>query len=262
MTTLQAPLPPEYADLTARLDTIGAHFRLAFTVRALAGFVLVVFPITLAVLFLAGSLPLPASLKVILLAALAVAVVVGYIAFLHRPLFHRPTYAEIARLIEYHGTHPPRGRAAIPIDNALINAVLLAQDLESASAVGPLRGSSAWIPHVLREATAATDDLPLEHSVPWRQPRNAWIITAAAVLLGVLWIALAPATFAHGISVLLTPTRHVPHQGSVRILSVLPGNDTALAGQPLLFSVTVDVPDHRSILASLTIYPSSGKVAT
>jgi hypothetical protein len=263
MTTWPAILPREYADLTGRLDAVGTRFRLAYTLRALARFVLLVLPVTIAVLFVAGTFAIPVPVKIILLAVVALAAVGGYAAFLHTPLFRRPTYAEIARLVEHHGTNPGRGRTGLSLDNALINAVLLAQDLESASAGGrPLRGSNAWIPYVLREASAATGNMPLERTVPWRQPRNSWLLAAGAGLLCALWIALAPATFGHGFSVLVTPTRYVPHQGSVRILSVIPGNDTALAGQPLLFSVTVDVPEHRPIQARLTVFPASGKIAS
>jgi hypothetical protein len=263
MTLPSAAWPREYAGLTSRLDALAMRFRFADILRGLARCAMMVVPATLGALFLAGSFALPSAVKVILLAAVVAAAVGGYVAFLHGPLFHRPTYAEIARLIEHHATHPGRGRTGWSIDNALINAVLLAQDLEVASAEGrPLRGSHAWIPHVLRETGAATDGLPLETTVPWRQPRNAWLLALGVSLIGMLWIAFVPATFARGLSVLLAPMHYVPHQGAVRILSVVPGNDTALVGQSLLFSVTVDVPENRSIPSKLTVYAASGRISS
>jgi hypothetical protein len=263
MTTLQAQMPAEYADLTSRLDAAGARFRLASCLRALARWVLLAVVASVLALFAAGSFGLPMAAKVGLLAAAAATILAGYVVFLHRPLFRRPTYAEIARLIEQHGAQPGGKSPSLPIHNALINAVLLAQDLETATAGGQApRGSSAWIPYVLREASAATTQMPLERTVPWREPRNAWLVTLCACLLCAVWVALTPKTFAHGLSVLTTPTHYVPHQGAVKILSVIPGNDTALAGQPLLFSVTVESPEHRSIQAKLTVSAASGKITT
>jgi len=259
MTTLNAPLPREYTELTGRLDAAGARFRLAHTLGALARFVLLVVPVVAGAVFTAGYFALPSAVNVALLGLMGAAAVVGYAAFLHNPLFRRPTYAEIARLVEQHGAGP---KAGLRIDNALINAVLLAQDLEAAAGAGPLKGSNAWIPHVLKEASTATEGMPLERSVPWRQPRNAWLVAGLVCAVCAIVMAVWPGTFAHGMSVLVSPTRFVPHQGAVRILSVMPGNDTALAGQPLLFGVTVDVPEHKSIAAKLTVYPASGKAAS
>ena len=69
MTTLQAPVPREYADLTCRLDAAGARFRLASCLRALAHFVLLAVPVAVAALFVAGSMGLAMPLKIGLLAA-------------------------------------------------------------------------------------------------------------------------------------------------------------------------------------------------
>ncbi len=266
MTTLNAPppsptlLPREYSDLTGRLDAVGARFRLAGVLRGLGRFALVVVPVVVGALFVAGYWVLPSAGNVGLLAGMGVAVVFGYAAFLHRALWVRPSYAEIARLVEQHGARPAAGLA---LDNALINAVLLAHDLEAAAGEGKaLMGSNAWIPQVLKEASAATGQVPLEKAVPWRQPRNAWLAAGLVGLVCAVGIGLSPGTFRHGFSVLVSPMRFVPHQGSVKILSVVPGNDTALAGQPLLFSVSVEVPEHRSIAARLTVYPASGKSVT
>jgi hypothetical protein len=251
MTTLATAWPREYADLTSRLEVVGGRIRLATVLQGLARFLLVVGPLTVGLLFVVGYWTLPGWVNVSLEVVLALAVVAAYVGFLHAPLFRRPSYAEIARLVEENGPDP--------LGNALINAVLLAQDLEAAASKGPLRGSNAWIPHLLRESTHTTAELPLEKRVPWRQPRNAWLAALVAIVLGGTAVALTPGTFAHGLSVLLSPARFVPRLGAVKILNVMPGNDTALLGQPLLFSVQLESPEHKTLEVRLTIWQASGK---
>ena len=254
MTTLDANLPQEYAELTSRLDAVGGRIHLASVLRGLACFLSVGVPTTVAVVLLLGFFNLPGWANITLEAVLGGTVLAGYAMIMHRPLFHRPTYAEIARLVEENG--------AEPLGNTLINAVLLAQDLQTAAARGPLRGSDTWIPALLRESTTSTAQVPLEQRVAWKRPRNAWIVAGALLLGAAAVVALSPATFARGMSVLLSPTRFVPHQGAVKILSVMPGNDTALLGQPLLFSVQVETPEHKTTDVHLTIRPASGKALT
>jgi hypothetical protein len=259
MTTLDRVLPAEYGELVGRLEAVGMRFRLAAGLRGLAWWVLLVVPVAVGVMGVAGSFGLPVWVKVVLLALMGAAGAAGYGVFLHRVLFRRPTYAEIARLVEQHGTLP---KAGLKTDNVLINAVLLAQDLEAAIEKGEPKGSAAWIPHVLKEAGRETGAMALERSVPWGKTGQAWLMTGLACAICAVLVGLSPGTFGHGFSVLLTPTQYVPHQGKVKIVSVMPGDDTALAGQALLFSINVEVPEHRAIEAKLTVYPKSGKAAT
>ncbi len=251
MTTLNT-LPTEYAAITARLEDVGNRFRLANILRALAGFLAFTMPATLAILFAAGFFKLPPWAHIVLLLLWLAIMVVSYIRLLHQPVFHRPSYAAIARLIEENAP----SRLAEPLDNSLINAVLLAQELESPT------GGHPWIPQLLREATAHTGALPLEKSVPWSQPRNAWFAAAAVLLVCGLFVAFSPGSFFHGFAVLAQPTRFVPQQGTVHILAVTPGNDSTIAGQSLAFSATVDVPDHKTVPTTLQIHYASGKTAT
>ncbi|HEY4328280.1 MAG TPA: hypothetical protein VGN88_00990, partial [Phycisphaerae bacterium] len=180
MSTINTMIPPEYTELTDRLDAVGGRFRLAAAMHALARFCLLVVPITVGFLFIAGYFSTPAWVNALLIAGIVITFIAGYVSFLHAPLFHRPSYAQIARLVEENSHSQPDAG----IDNALINAVLLAEDLELASASGgTLRGSNAWIPHVLKEASRSTENVHLEKSVPWRQPRNAWLLALTVLIV-------------------------------------------------------------------------------
>ncbi len=249
---------PEYASLTQRLESVGGRFRLAGVLRALGHYILLVAPLTVVVLFVAGFFTVPGWVHVSLIAIWVAAVVGGYFYLLHGPLFRQPSFAEIARLIEENAD----GRIPEHLNNALINAVLLAQEGDAVGRDGEGRAvAQAWIPHLLREVTAKIGPIPLEKMVPWKKPRQALALAAALLAACLVIVALAPNTFGHGMAVLLHPTRFVPQQGAVRILAVVPGNDTALLGQPLSFTVTVASPGNKTIDAQLQIRYASGRVS-
>ncbi|HUO07114.1 MAG TPA: DUF4175 family protein [Phycisphaerae bacterium] len=253
--TPPARLPSAFNDIIERLDHVGARFRLAAVIRGLAKFLLIVLPITTLGLFLTGYFSLPTWLNIAMLALLIATWVIGYIAHVHRPVFHRPTYAEIARLIEQNAA-----QTGIPLNNELINAVLLANDFENAetkSAKG-----TAWIPQVLRSIQARTHELPLENAVQWNRVRNITFAALGIVILCGAIIASMRTTFAHGLAVLGRPNSFVPVEGTIRILNVQPGNDTVLAGQSLNFLVTVDSPQKKLVDARLAITFKSGKSTT
>jgi hypothetical protein len=242
-------LPREYALLTTRLDSAENAFRAAALLRGLAVFAAVVVPGTAALLLIAGLAAPPAAVNFALIAAWLVLLAIAYVKTLHRPLLHRPSYAEIARLVE---EHAPASERTGDLHNQLINAVLLAEE--------PRR--HPWTADLLREAYARTAHLPLEKAVPWRQPRNAWLAAAGVLLVCTGAVALWPNIFRHGLAVLTHPAQFVPQQGRVQIVAVSPGNDTALAGQSLLFTATVLSPDHKTVPTTLTLHYASGKTQT
>ncbi len=249
MTTLDVRLPVEYEELTARLEAAGGRYRFVQVSRGLGWFLLLTVPVVVGGVFVAGLLSPPGWVNFCLMAAMAGATAWGYAAFLHGPLFRRPTFGEIARVVEQEG---------VGLDNALINAVLLAQDLEG----GADGASAGWIPHMLREAGNSVAGVELEKRMPWGESRRAWMFAGGMILVCGLLVGLGKATVAHGFSVLTSPTKFVPRQGSVKILNVSPGNDTALAGQAVLFSVTVDAPEHKTIPVSVQIQYASGRKVT
>ncbi|MGN6368269.1 MAG: DUF4175 family protein [Phycisphaerae bacterium] len=259
MTIAEPPSPPSstphlpraYHELTARLDAIASRLRTAAVLRALARLLLVNVPLTTAALLLIGFLHLPASLNLTLLLVITAAWLLAYTRRLHPALFHRPTYAEIARHIEQNAQS-----ADLPVDNNLINAILLAADYEHAPKNAP------WIPHLLREAHAHTKTLPLEQTIPWKPARNASLAAGLALLLCIAVVAAFHTTITRALLVLAHPASTVPIEGSVKILSVQPGNDTLLAGESLNILATVQSPDNKPVPTTLTLPFHSGKSQT
>ena len=249
--TTTTRLPTAFHQLTARLDSIATRLRTAAILKALARFLLINAPLATATLLLIGFIHLPTTLNLTLLGAILTTWIITYARSLHPALFHRPTYAEIARGIEQNAQ-----RANLPLDNELINAILLAADYEQSPKNAPGGG---WIPHVLREAHAHTKDLPLEQTLPWKPVRNALLAAGAALLLCITLLSIFHTTISHALLVLTHPTTFVPVEGSVKILSVQPGNDSLLAGESLNILITVDSPNHKPIPATLTLTFHSGK---
>ena len=256
MTLAESPSPPAttprlpsaYHQLTARLDAIAVRLRTAAILKALAKLLLINAPLTTATLLLIGFIHLPTTLNLTLLGAVLATWIITYARNLHPALFHRPTYAEIARLIEQNAQ-----ATNLPLDNELINAILLAADYEHSPKNAP------WIPHVLREAHAHTKDLPLEQTLPWKPVRNALLAAGAALLLCTTLLAIFHTTISHALLVLTHPATFVPVEGAVKILSVQPGNDTLLAGESLNILITVESPNKKTIPTTLTLTFHSGK---
>ncbi|MCL2648637.1 MAG: hypothetical protein FWD61_16810 [Phycisphaerales bacterium] len=277
MTTLQVPsadMPrrggwdDDFSVIRRRLDALGSRFRTAQVLRGSAKFVAIVAPLTTAMVLVAGGFSLPHWLNITLLVMLACMWVAAYFQLLHGAIAHRPTYAEIARLVEEHAKGG--GNADLQLHNELINAVLLADDLRADRSrtvnTETPRANTAWIPHLLREVAANTGRLNLEKTVPWKQPQKAGIIAAALLLLCGACVAAFPANFTHGLAVFSRPTTFVPMQGKVRFISVEPGNETVLAGQSVNFLAAIESPKegggNKIVPTHLTLTFASGKSVT
>ena len=85
--TTSAARPAEYAALTARREAAGGRYRLVLAMRGMGWFLLVVVPVVVGVLFVAGTFSPPAWVNGLLIACMLGAVGVGYAAFLHGALF-------------------------------------------------------------------------------------------------------------------------------------------------------------------------------
>ncbi len=255
------PFDGEFKGIVDRLDSAGNQYRMALIIGALGRFLAMVIPLVTGIILLAGALPLPHWLRWTGLALIPLVVAVAYWKFLHELLWQRPAYAQIARWIEQRAVE-----CKLPLDNSLINAVLLARELDqlgNQQSLGALADPRAhWIPQVLREIHAGLQSKNLASVVPWKQQTRPWLLAAVFVLAALALTILFPNTMAHGLGVLSTPGRFVPRQGTAQILSILPGNETVLAGQSVSFLVHVHVPHNRLALAKIHLRFKSGKNET
>ncbi len=255
------PFDGEFRGIVDRLDSAGGQYRMALIIGAVGRFLAMVIPVIAGIILLAGALPLPHWLRWTCLALIPLAVAVAYWKFLHDLLWQRPAYAQIARWLEQRAVE-----CKLPLDNSLINAVLLAGELRglgNQDSLGALADPRArWIPQVLREIHAGLQSKDLSSVVPWKQQTRPWLLAGIFMLAALGLAILFPDTMAHGLGVLSAPGRFVPRQGTAQILSILPGNETVLAGQSVSFMVNVHVPHNRLARAKIHLRFKSGKTET
>lgn len=251
----------DFAAVAAKLEQAGAQFRAAMLLGAVGRFVAFFAPLVVAVVLVAGLVSLPSVVLWLLIVAVPAAAVWGYLRWLHPCIFMRPGYGQIARWVEAENARQltkPSGQnsasAAAPLENKLINAVLLSDELATASqqpAKGDLR--PVLIPKIIGQIASDLSDENLSRYAPWKQQGRAWLWAAASLLICVIIIGGLHGQLARGLSVLSSPGAFVPRQGTAEILNVTPGDATLLAGQPVDFTVRVKTPHQRLVSTYLDI---------
>lgn len=254
--------PAEFAPIASQLELLGGRFRLARLVGGLARFMGFGIPLVLALLLLIGTIELPTWTKMTLLGLVTLTLLGLYWRYLHQTLFQRPTYGQIARWIEIRAQEIHQ-----PLQNELINAVLLVQEHETHAnrkikVDGKETDNGTWLPAILRDIEQTLSQVDLGPTIPWKKQFKAWcwslgILLVAGTIAGVWW-----PTVVHGMQVLSQPGKFVPHVGKVKFLTVEPGNDGILAGQSISFTATIEAPDNRPIDdGRILIQYASGKKA-
>ncbi len=253
----------DFATVTAKLEQAGAQFCAAMMLGALGRFIAFLVPLIVGVVLVAGLIPLPAPVLWLLLAAIPAGVVWGYWHWLHRFVFMRPGYGQIARWVEAENTRlqaaQNSGEAGQPLQNKLINAVLLSDELAATS--HPFsRGDPrpVLIPKIIGEIASDLSGENLSRYVPWKQQGRSWLWAAGSLFVCLLIIGGFHGPLARGLAVLSAPGRFVPRQGTAEILNVAPGDATVLAGQPVEFTVRVKTPHHQLVSTHLDILYADG----
>ncbi len=257
------PAEHDFAAVATKLEQAGAQFRAAMLMGAFGRFIAFLAPLIVAVVLLAGLIPLPTAVLWLLIAAIPVAAIWGYWHWLHPSIFMRPGYGQIARWVEAENARrqaaPHTDAATRPLENKLINAVLLSDELAATSrqrADGDLR--PVLIPRIIREIASDLSTENLSRYAPWKEQGKAWLWAAGSLLLCLIVIGGFHGQLARGLSVLSAPGRFVPRQGAAEILNVTPGNATLLAGQPVDFTVRVKTPHEELVPTHLDIFYADG----
>ena len=259
MTAIHAssPLPEEFQAILQKLEEAGNRFRLAMFIGAMARFAALVFPVSTIALLTAGLLGSYAGdwLIWLLLAAIPASMAIGYWWFLHDIIWKRPAYGQMARWVEEQAA-----AQQLPLNNHFINAVLLADELEklSPASSGAADMRRVLIPQVLKEISSSVETDNLSAVAPWPQQRKATVRAGVIVLACVLAGLFFHHQMGYGLEVLSAPGRFIPTQGIAQILSVQPGNETILAGEPVDFMVRINTPGHQLVATNLYLHFQSG----
>jgi hypothetical protein len=149
----------------------------------------------------------------------------GGIVWIFFPLLIRPKAAAVARLLE----------ARVPgLHNGPSNGLLLAQaeDLRE----------SPFLEQIFEEIHATLRREPIGQAVKLSDLSPIAIRAGGISILLVIISLCFPATFAHGWAQMFHPAVFVPQTGAMRIVDVMPGDVTLVAGEPLEIVAKVEGP--------------------
>lgn len=210
---------PAYLLIEDQLDAIGQKYRVVCLVRGAMLFLGVGLLVSLAAALVAHLAGEGWGSRLVLTAWIAWTLA-SLGLWIVRPLLIRPEPVQVARLVEQRieGLH-----------NGLTNSVLLARATD-------LR-DSPFLPHIFDEVLTQTRSKSLDQAVRFADLKPLGMRLGAAVGLAIVIAVLFPAPFAHGWRQMFSPGGFVPQQGEMVIESVLPGDVTLVAGQPLEISI-------------------------
>lgn len=224
--------------IIGRLDQIQLRrrgVRLVTGIAAVAAIVLLSLALALPIAGVWPAQP-PAVLRYALLAALVGLWAAAIISFIIRSLLWRQNSAQTARFVE---------QAMPELRNDLINSVLLAADKQQ---VAP-----ELVDLAVREATLRSSKVDIFKSISIRSLRRWLACTAAgALLLGAL-VFFAPSLASRGFAAIFMPHSYLAQTGSVRILTVTPGDAAAFIGESIRISASIDNPGRQTLTGEVII---------
>jgi len=140
----------------------------------------------------------------------------GATVWIVHPLLIRPKLAQVARLLE----------ERVPgLHNGPSNSLLLAE--------APDLADSPWLGPIFQEIHATLISHPTGDAVKLSDLSKIAFRAAGISALLTIVCFFFPTTFAHGWEQMFHPAAFVPQTGAMRILEVLPGDVTLVAGEPL-----------------------------
>jgi len=191
----------------------------------------------------------PAALRWGLLLGASTAWAGAFVWFAVLPLRRRLNYTQTARLIEQRlgGLH-----------NALTNALQLATDemISSRPSEAPMAEDRDFRPLVqkaIEETVLWTGKAPLTAAVELRSLKRWCIAAAVAALALAAFGGFQGPRLARGLSAVFRPGAYVRHLGSVRLISLEPGDARLFAGQRLTIVARIDNPQRRRYRAWVEI---------
>ena len=183
----------------------------------------------------------PTELRWPVLGCAVAAWVVGLGWFVVLPLRRRLNYYQAARLIEerFGG-----------LQNGLINALQLADDA--------MQTSPALVAGAIAETVRRTAKVPMPSAVRTRSLKRWTIAAGAACTLLLAQAVLFGPQLSRGLAAVLNPTGYVRHVGSVKLVSLTPGDTTLFAGEALTVVAKIDNPRRKHHEARVQVQGAAG----
>lgn len=216
MATIERSEYPRYGELLDSVYRTRDWWRTVHILEHVLVFVAVLFAAVAGATLLEAHLHLSATLRWPICIALFGYLVVGMALLVFRPLFREWTEEEVAVHIE---------RKYPELDNQLINALQLGVD--------PKVASPGMVEALVAHAAARLNELQTRQAVSTRRMR--WLAALAFLATAGLctWAALSFDRFTNALQRVILPGSDITALGSVKILSVKPGDTRLNSGSDL-----------------------------
>jgi len=234
---------PEIGQVLNLLDRIRREWHAARILEGLATFFAVVFATTFALVLAALWLPLPAGVRWGLRAAWLAWLVLSVALLVFRRLFENPTEEQVALLVE--GARPE-------LHNEIINAVRLARD--------SFGQSRPFVKAAFRESGRKAARLNTRGIVSWRGFRRRTLTLGVLLLVCAAFVFGYPSRSVNALARLAFPRANLPKVGNVKIVEVVPGDVTVVAGENLDIAAVLEQTSDAEPAVRLQHFVADGPV--
>ena len=219
------PTSPAYLRIEDELDRLGQRLRVRRLVRGglLCGATLTAATVVIGAI---AHVTPAGSTRLWMLLALWILIATAALAlWVVRPLMFKLDSIRVARELESRvGT----------LHNGLTNSVLLARRFDAKT--------NPYLEPIFSEVEAGLRAGSLQDAIPLAELRRLAIACSTIIVIGgIAWLA-APGIIGHGVRQLFVPSAFVPRAGAAKLVTVLPGDVTLVAGEALELSAVADAP--------------------
>ena len=224
--------PPELGQVLRLIDRVRHEWYAARVLGGIMSFLSLALGVTL--LFVAAEtfLSPPQAVRWVMLATLAGCVLAAVVTLVGRRLIENPSDEQVALLVE---------NSHAELHNELINAIRFS--------LQPPEHRHSFIRAAIRESDSAAGCLEARGIIDWRRTRRASALAGVLVVVWIIVLLLAPARVANALTRVIMPAANVEKIGSVRIVTVVPGNTTVVAGDNLAVEAVLQGSEQTTTVA-------------
>jgi len=239
MTTLSNYRP--YYEVLARVDKVRGRLRSLAMLEGLFMLVTILCGTVLLATVAQGYLRFGTVGRLTLLVLGAAVMVVAFWRGVVVPMRYEPNDKEVARFLE---TRLPE------LGNSLINTILLAEEAD--------RWSGVLVERAIDEAAGGSRGVDLSAAIDPRRTRRWGLVACATMTLLAAFVVLGFGRFASAGLQILMPFSHVASVGSVRFVSITPGNAAWVKGEPIVIEAVIDDPKGKKYAGTIELVGLAG----
>lgn len=234
--------PPELRQVLQLVDRIRHEWYAERVLGGIMSFLSVALGVTLLFVCAETFLGPPGTVRWVMLITLASIVAAAGVIFVGRRLIENPSDEQIALLAE---------NAHTKLHNELINAIRFS--------LQPPERRHSFVRAAIRESDSVAEKIEPRGIVNWQTTRRASVLAGVLVVIWGVVLLMAPARVANALTRVIMPSANIRKVGSVRIVSITPGDTTVIAGDNLTIEAVLDNSEETTA-AVLEHFPEEGAV--